>query len=205
MGLLSKLKSVLGLGSGDDDRGDRRTGDVGVTVERERDEADAANEAAVKGVDEESGASTTEGTDQVDHGEESDEEPEDEGEAAAEDETEPEPADEADETVEGQADETVEGQADEDEADEDETGESEAGESEADESEATDEAEAEDDAGGDLQDIKGIGPAYADRLREVGIESIAELADADFEAVAEEADLAPGRVEGWVDRANARQ
>lgn len=185
MGLLSKLKSVLGLGSEDDDRGGRRTDDVGVTVERERDEADAANEAAVKGVDEDAEPSTTEGTDQADHEEEPDAEPEDEGEATAEDGAEPEAADEDEATVEDEVDEADEPVEDEDEA--------------------TDEAEAQDDAGGELQDIKGIGPAYADRLSEVGIESIAELADADFEAVAEEADLAPGRVEQWVDRANARQ
>jgi len=56
-----------------------------------------------------------------------------------------------------------------------------------------------------VQDIKGIGPAYADRLADVGISTIAELAAADPDAVAEEADLAPGRVQQWVDRANARQ
>lgn len=211
MGLLSKLKSVLGLDSDGDDRGGRRTDDVGVTVERERDEADAANEAAVKGVDENDDAES-EPDDATEDGTELEEEPELEDET--ESENEPEPEDESAAEAETEADaeadeggaEADEGDAEADEGDVDteagEVEEADTGDAEAD---AEDGEESASDAGGDLQDIKGIGPAYADRLSEVGIESIAELADADFEAVAEEAGLAPGRVEQWVDRANARQ
>jgi predicted flap endonuclease-1-like 5' DNA nuclease len=192
MGLLSRLKSVLGLGSGDDDRGGRRTDDVGVTVERERDEADAANEAAVKGVDEEREPSTSDGTDETPGtASDTDHNVEDDGDGADADTDHEE---ETDTDVEAESGTDVEAESGTDVEAESGT---EAG--------AVDDDEAPADAGGDLQDIKGIGPAYADRLSEVGIESIGELADADFQAVAEEADLAPGRVEQWVDRAKARQ
>ena len=207
MGLLSKLKSVLGLGSGDDDPSDRRTGDVGVTVERERDEADAANEAAVKGVDEHDDAESepadaTEDETEPEHGTES-EEPHEPGadadaEAEPEDESPTEAGPEADEAeADAEAGDVEEADAEAGDVEEADTDDAEA--------DAEDDEESEPETGGDLQDIKGIGPAYADRLSEVGIESIGELADADFEAVADEADLAPGRVEQWVDRANARQ
>jgi predicted flap endonuclease-1-like 5' DNA nuclease len=202
MGLLSKLKSVLGLGSDDDDRGGRRTDDIGVTVERERDEADAANEAVVKGVDESDEVESSEleaGTEAAAADDaDSDGEPEPESELAGDDEHEAD----ADTDVAAEADEATDADAEADEA------------TDADEDIGADAAPEADagaaegstaDAGGDLQDIKGIGPAYGDRLAEVGIESIAELADADHEAVADEADLAPGRVEQWVGRANARQ
>jgi predicted flap endonuclease-1-like 5' DNA nuclease len=211
MGLLSKLKSVLGLGSGDDDRGGRRTEDVGVTVERERDEADAANEAAVKGVDEEREASAGDGTDTTPDTA-SDAEPDAEDDAV--DDADAGGGADANADHEGDADPDHQGDTGhEGDADPDHQGDTgHEGDGDADvEAESGTGAGADDgdeppaDAEGDLQDIKGIGPAYADRLSEVGIESIGELADADYEAVAEEADLAPGRVEQWVDRAKARR
>jgi len=55
-----------------------------------------------------------------------------------------------------------------------------------------------------VQEIKGIGPAYADRLGTVGIETIADLADADPEALAAETDISDTRVTEWVKRAKAR-
>ncbi|MFC4406956.1 helix-hairpin-helix domain-containing protein [Haloarchaeobius iranensis] len=55
-----------------------------------------------------------------------------------------------------------------------------------------------------VQEIKGIGPAYADRLGAVGIETIADLADADPEHVAAETDISETRVTEWVKRAKAR-
>lgn len=201
MGLLSKLKSILGLGD-DEDRVGRRTDDVGVTVERERGESDATNEAAVKGVDGETDDAPVGESDEtapeagagVETGDEAEPDTDAEVDAGADADAEPEAAAEAD-----RADEPAE-------ADETDTVEEAAVGDEATVGEGTAEAGGADAAAGtDLQEIKGIGPAYADRLSEIGIGSVEELADADVEAVAEEADLAPGRVEQWVDRAKVRQ
>ena len=56
----------------------------------------------------------------------------------------------------------------------------------------------------DLQDIKGIGPTYADRLREAGVESVGDLADADADALGEATDIGPNRLANWIERARAR-
>lgn len=64
-----------------------------------------------------------------------------------------------------------------------------------------------DDAGTDtdpVDTIDGIGPAYSDRLHSVGIETVADLATADPQAIAAETDLSPARVERWIDRASQR-
>jgi predicted flap endonuclease-1-like 5' DNA nuclease len=53
----------------------------------------------------------------------------------------------------------------------------------------------------DLEEIKGIGPTYADRLREAGVEGVAELATADATEVAAASDIAESRVQKWIDRA----
>ncbi|MEF8851453.1 MAG: helix-hairpin-helix domain-containing protein [Haloarculaceae archaeon] len=70
-------------------------------------------------------------------------------------------------------------------------------ESEADDA-ASDDARA--GAGVDLEEIKGIGPAYAHRLREAGIEDVAALAAADPAEVADRTDLGEGRLRKWIDR-----
>jgi len=49
--------------------------------------------------------------------------------------------------------------------------------------------------------LKGIGPAYADRLSEAGIDTVAELAAADADDLAERVDLSPKRVGRWVETA----
>jgi predicted flap endonuclease-1-like 5' DNA nuclease len=59
-------------------------------------------------------------------------------------------------------------------------------------------------AGVDLEEIKGIGPAYADRLREAGVEDVADLAAADAADLADRTDLGEGRVGKWIERAGAR-
>ncbi|GAA0289294.1 helix-hairpin-helix domain-containing protein [Halobacterium noricense] len=49
--------------------------------------------------------------------------------------------------------------------------------------------------------LKGIGPAYADRLEDAGTETVADLAAADSEELAERVDLSAKRVGRWVDTA----
>ena len=127
----------------------------------------------------------------------------------------PEPSDDRDVgvTVEHEPDEEgADAEADEEstETDEPDTDEpsTEEPEPEADEAEPeADEADEPEQSGepeGDLEDVKGIGPSYADRLRDAGIETIADLADADAEAVASESDLSEGRLEEWIESAQNR-
>ncbi|MDZ7747191.1 MAG: helix-hairpin-helix domain-containing protein [Halobacteriales archaeon] len=52
-----------------------------------------------------------------------------------------------------------------------------------------------------VESINGIGPAYAKRLEEAGIESVAELADADAEWLADETGISAKRLSDWIDRA----
>jgi len=52
--------------------------------------------------------------------------------------------------------------------------------------------------------IKGIGPAYAERLSAAGVESVAGLAAADAEELAPKVDLSAKRVGRWIDRAKDR-
>jgi len=52
--------------------------------------------------------------------------------------------------------------------------------------------------------IKGIGPTYAGRLSDAGIETVDDLAAADAADVAERVDVPEGRLEEWIERASAR-
>jgi len=73
---------------------------------------------------------------------------------------------------------------------------------EAEEAEAT--AEPTDEPAGsddDVTEIKGIGPAYAERLAGVGIETVGDLAAVEPADVATETDLSESRVSGWIERA----
>jgi len=75
-----------------------------------------------------------------------------------------------------------------------------------------DEAETEEDADDaepatdgsteSVETITGIGPAYASRLEEFGIETVGELAAADAAEVAEGIDVSESRVSDWIERAN---
>jgi len=56
----------------------------------------------------------------------------------------------------------------------------------------------------DLQELDGIGPAYASRLEAAGIHSVEELADAEPAVVAAETDIDEGRLRRWIDAANER-
>lgn len=55
-----------------------------------------------------------------------------------------------------------------------------------------------------VEDIKGVGPAYADRLGDAGVETVGDLADADVDGLAEKTDLSAKRIENWIEQAQAR-
>ncbi|ESS02687.1 MAG: hypothetical protein A07HR67_02191 [uncultured archaeon A07HR67] len=65
---------------------------------------------------------------------------------------------------------------------------------------ATDAAEPRSD-GDPVDQIKGIGPAYGERLAEMGIETVDELAAADPVDVADGASVGEKRASRWIDRA----
>lgn len=65
---------------------------------------------------------------------------------------------------------------------------------------AADAAEPRSD-GDPVDQIKGIGPAYGERLAEMGIETVDELAAADPVDVAEGASVGEKRASRWIDRA----
>ncbi|OAQ54517.1 poly(3-hydroxyalkanoate) synthase subunit PhaC [Natrinema mahii] len=56
----------------------------------------------------------------------------------------------------------------------------------------------------DLTDLRGIGDAYAAALAEAGIETVAELADADAADLAAETGISPNRIEDWIEQARER-
>jgi predicted flap endonuclease-1-like 5' DNA nuclease len=229
MAILQKLKSLLGFDDSGSERGSSQ--EVGVTVERERSgvsddetpnvddeetavaETDAA--ASTDSMTEPSGAphkpaepAEATGPTQADAAPTEEKEPGEgvdvlEPDADAEDledETEPsetavdEPTDAADEADETQAEAAADTDTDDD---------------------AESEAEAEDvDTGaGDEPDdelsepvdvIKGIGPAYADRMADAGVETVADLAEADAAELESETDISEKRIQGWIDRAKVR-
>jgi len=55
-----------------------------------------------------------------------------------------------------------------------------------------------------LEEIKGIGPTYASRLEEAGIDGIASLAAADPEELAGTTGISETRLATWIDHAQAR-
>ena len=54
-----------------------------------------------------------------------------------------------------------------------------------------------------ITEVKGIGPAYAERLEEAGVSTVSDLAAADAEELGEATDLSPNRVSGWIEQANS--
>ncbi|MFB6159750.1 MAG: helix-hairpin-helix domain-containing protein [Haloferacaceae archaeon] len=54
---------------------------------------------------------------------------------------------------------------------------------------------------GRLEDVDGIGPTYAGRLRDAGVGSVAELAVAEVDHVAEAAEASDDLAGAWVERA----
>ncbi|WP_101294262.1 class III poly(R)-hydroxyalkanoic acid synthase subunit PhaC [Halegenticoccus soli] len=66
------------------------------------------------------------------------------------------------------------------------------------------EIEAETAESGSLRTIEGIGPAYADRLREEGVDGVAALAEADAASLAQRIGVSESRVDAWVEQARER-
>lgn len=69
------------------------------------------------------------------------------------------------------------------------------------EPEAAAEPEVDEGSTDPVTEIKGIGPAYAERLSSVGVETVGQLAVADAAEIAAETDLSESRVAGWIERA----
>ncbi|EMA44930.1 helix-hairpin-helix domain-containing protein [Halococcus saccharolyticus] len=57
----------------------------------------------------------------------------------------------------------------------------------------------------DVDVLKGIGPSYAEQLESAGVETVADLADADSADLAEETDISTSRIDRWTERAKARR
>jgi polyhydroxyalkanoate synthase len=91
--------------------------------------------------------------------------------------------------------------AEEDGADESDAAEEEAGESDAaeDVSDIQEEAAAQVEET-DVETVSGIGPTYAERLRDAGVETIADLAECDAAELAEIAETTESRTEDWLDQ-----
>lgn len=54
-----------------------------------------------------------------------------------------------------------------------------------------------------VENLSGIGPAYAAQLAEAGIESVSDLAAADAAELASATDIGEGRLAGWIEQAKA--
>jgi predicted flap endonuclease-1-like 5' DNA nuclease len=50
-------------------------------------------------------------------------------------------------------------------------------------------------------EIRGIGPAYGERLADAGVHTVSDLAAADPAELSAATGIAEGRIEGWIDRA----
>ncbi|MFC6731220.1 MULTISPECIES: class III poly(R)-hydroxyalkanoic acid synthase subunit PhaC [unclassified Haladaptatus] len=58
----------------------------------------------------------------------------------------------------------------------------------------------EEDPAPDVESVDGIGPTYADRLREAGIKTVTDLAVADVATIAEVAKVSEERAQSWKDQ-----
>jgi predicted flap endonuclease-1-like 5' DNA nuclease len=189
MGLFDTIRSILGL----DDGSDRRTGprSTDVRTEHDPDESttvDAGSEAAVKGTD-----------DSPEHGRDEPDEPvAAETDAAASTGSlaeEPDEPEEAAEPAEAAGPAPDDPGIDADETDV-ATG-------------ADDAAEADDATGSDAGEesvrvISGIGQAYGKRLSDAGVETVADLVDADAAELADESGISERRIATWQQSARNR-
>ncbi|PCR91587.1 helix-hairpin-helix domain-containing protein [Natrinema ejinorense] len=205
MALLQKLKSLLGFDESNSERGGTR--EVGVTVEREGssdDGSDPTESPRSTTADSSVGGSTASPAEPTDTPEEA-AEPAESTESGTDDaaptaETAGQAADEptaaarpADPVDEAEPDRTDDAETDDEPADSEPT--------DAVEPDQTDDVEINDDP---VDSIKGIGPAYADRLADAGVDTVGELAAADAAELADQTDLSEKRIQGWIDRAELR-
>ncbi|MFD1587043.1 helix-hairpin-helix domain-containing protein [Halorientalis brevis] len=191
MGLLKLIKAVMGLNgtgsSAHSSAGDSGGKDVDVTVEHEPEPA-TESEGAVKGttdveISDETGAAEPSSDPTVETDAEPDVVDDAVTETATDSEPEPEPESEPDAEPEPAAESDDEGDAETDAA-------------------ADDESEpAVDGADEPVDTISGIGPAYADRLSDAGIETVGDLVAVEATDVAAETDLSEKRVQRWIDTA----
>lgn len=188
--ILRKIKQLLGMGS--ESKGGRS--DQEITLQQEESEPATETEAAVKGVEETETAAESE----TDAGEV------DEPVAAATD------ADASTESLvdEAETEEHPESRAEPAEAagpgaDDETTDVDEVDPTEEHESPEVDTGDA-DAEGTPVDEVKGIGPAYSDRLDEIGIHSVEQLAAADADEVAGRIAVAEKTVGKWIDRAQDR-
>ncbi len=184
MSIIEKIKSALGLGGSSEAEG------TDVTVERETDEPAAAGTDAA--------GSTESITEKPSEDPETAAEPGEAGAGVTEhsgtDTAAAEPAEAA-----GPVPDEPESEVD---VEEDELAEDDEAETDA-EAEGDDEAEtdAEDGQNAPVDSVSGIGPAYADRLADIGVETVAELLEADASELAEATDLSEKRIRRWQERA----
>ncbi|WP_435185049.1 helix-hairpin-helix domain-containing protein [Halobellus sp. EA9] len=213
--ILSSLRSLIGggdrsgaSGGGSDSGSSRSEGTVSVEhdpdAEPDRSEADPSTESAVKGAAAETDASaSTETLVDEAEGREPGEAVETAGEGEEAVETDPDVADV--ETEDDAAAAETDASASTETLVDEETG-KEPAETVAD-PEAPEEDESEESAdedgpeSGPVETLKGIGPAYAERLASVGIETVADLADADVDEITANTDLSETRVTTWIERA----
>ncbi len=59
------------------------------------------------------------------------------------------------------------------------------------------------DAMPSITDVSGIGPVYATRLGEIGVNTPSELAKAEAETIADAAQVPLSRAEGWISAARS--
>ncbi|MFP9191847.1 helix-hairpin-helix domain-containing protein [Natronosalvus vescus] len=233
MGLLQKIQSLLGLDGNDTDSRSTDDRSVGVTVERERGEPTTADAGDLEepaepksiGTAGESTANDEDEHEDVGVGVEGEAEDfdagADEGQA---DKTESSAGDADVEDVVTEAESETDADADADESAAAGTSASSSTGSMTDvpdePAEAVEPAEAagpttedavpetekrpDESAGEPVTVIKGIGPAYADRLAEAGIETVADLAAGDADELEGTTDISATRIQGWIDRAKVR-
>ncbi|MHC3438819.1 helix-hairpin-helix domain-containing protein [Natrialbaceae archaeon A-gly3] len=227
MAILQKLKSLLGLGDASSER--RHDRDVGVTVERESGRSDELAEVDERPVD--AGPVSSPSDESEGEPKESEDGPENDVEAPEPDdvpETDTAEASGVDDALETDTADVDESADQEDEpADEGAAAGSSASsstdtmveptdgpEEAAEPAEATgptpsDAEPTAEKAGESVQpvpvdDIKGIGPAYSDRLAAAGVETVSDLEAANAADLAEETDISEKRLQGWIDRAQVR-
>ncbi|ESS11558.1 MAG: hypothetical protein A07HR60_01615 [uncultured archaeon A07HR60] len=69
------------------------------------------------------------------------------------------------------------------------------------ESETESPSDTDDSAEQPVEEVKGIGPAYAEQLANIGVETVTQLAAADPEEIGEETSVGESRAATWVSRA----